>query len=175
MSLDTLYGAGSAAKFAELTNIESIFPKVKATILEAEGVGSVYTETVWKSAKEQVARCCIQFFPTYAEYGCLQVVAADRGKGLYERVLTTNYEWLNGLGVGAMVCQPSSPRSEWLLALGGFVPLTLQGVEWFGTQIGPSSRVAEYIAWANQGKPEASQPVWSKELHAHAVPGEQVY
>lgn len=173
--LDTLYGTGTSAAFAALCNVEALFPKVTAAIVEGEQAdGGIYVEVVWSSSKAQVGRLVLAFYTTHVEYGVLQVAAAARGKGLYEHILLGHSAWLAKQGVKAMVCRPLGPRSEYLLMLGGFAWFEWEDAQWLGTML-PPTRVQEYRAWSEAGKPEAGDPAWHRALREAPVAGEEIY
>ncbi len=174
MSLDALFGTGTAAAFATKLDISTAVPGASVTVSESTEVSkyeSVGVEAVWTLDGEEVAKLMIEAHKHWANYTLLNVQPAFRGKGIYQALILQQPQWWASLGVPALVASPRDPRAEYILALGGFHRQELRGYPRFAA-LTSGDRMEEYAAWLTAGRPEETQPVWHAELAANPVPGE---
>jgi hypothetical protein len=175
MSLDALYGSGTAAAFAARADLSGTFPNVASAVTEATcNDGAVHVEVTWTLKAVQVAACKLDFRARSVTYTSLAVVAALQGKGLYGALILKHPAWMTTLGVLSLRATPATPRSEYLLALGGFHWQTLDGERIFAA-LTAGGRMGEYRAWLAAGQPPASEPAWHAELIANPVGGGSEY
>jgi GNAT superfamily N-acetyltransferase len=105
--LDTLYGAGSSARFAELVTLTTLFPETTTTITEqTQKDSSVHVETTWAVKGVQVALWKLDYYPNYVKGTGLHVAEAFRGKGLYRFLIVHVTPWWESLGLLAHTASP---------------------------------------------------------------------
>jgi GNAT superfamily N-acetyltransferase len=179
MGLDHLYRPGAAVGFAERTDLTALFSGARAQVTESEsGTDLVRVETTWADSSHAdytIAICRIDFRALRAHYLDLIVAPAYAGKGIYRTLILQYQDWYEALGFQILTAAPSSPRAQYLLALGGFHCQEWDGDAWFAMKLGVPDRVAEYAAWLRDGRKSNSEPAWHRELREHEVPGGELY
>jgi GNAT superfamily N-acetyltransferase len=144
-----------------------------ATVTQANEPGFVHVETTWRKGQEEVAICKIDCFANYVIYTCLFVAEPYRGKGIYQRFILNYFRWYQSIGVKTLFATPQNERSEYLLALGGFRWIEIEGREHFAVRDSEESRMEMYLIWLEEGHPEATEPQWHKELRERPIQDEE--
>lgn len=171
MSLSELYGEGADEEFRKAVSMPELFPESTVNITSSTKVNhSVHVETFWSNPEGQFGYSIQDFYPLRVHYTTLRLIETSQNKGFYKAQILKAPLLYHKWGIRAMTAYPHGPHQEWLLALGGFQWQEWLGILWFAVRLDITSRMAEYREWIKAGEPEASEPLWHKELREMPVP-----
>ena len=160
MSLDALFGAGTAAAFAEKVDISALFPGVRATTFEwTNPDGTAGTETKWAAPDGALAALYrLHYAPPTVHCVVLAVEPDFRGKGLLTHLCGSLNHWWPTLGLTRNTMTTRPGDGERMLMLAGFGP---QPDGWWGCPL-PSPRLEEAArkegSWRDALPPPREEP-----------------
>ena len=157
-SLDTFFGAGTAAAFAGAVDLSPLIPGSQATIKTAPTeAGSVHVETSW-SAGKPVGLYRLDYWRDRVHCSLLALNVAYQGIGINQLLMKRLAPWWRSLGLLEHTMDPGE-ESELALRLCGYRDLPDGN---FGALLNGTDPGYEYIAWVSAGESPQQEPIWRR-------------
>ena len=161
MSLDDLYGPGTAAEFSARVDLTAVFPGSKAAITEQDSLhGFVAVEVVWTDARgERIGNYKLEYHREVVACSWLGIEPAYRRRGLNTHLIRSLEPWWPTLGLKAhtMLARQGTAGEQALRAV-GYTELPDGS---FGTPL-PAPRPREFLDWVAAGALPADEPAWRR-------------
>jgi GNAT superfamily N-acetyltransferase len=164
MGLDVLYGAGTAAAFAQRADLSTLLPSCTVQVAESDCEdGSVAVEVIWRDGESErrIGMWRLVFCQGYVECPWVTVEPGYRGQGVLSTLMVACEPWMTSIGLDEMriMVLPGSEGERALMSM-GFGPLPDGG---WGTDL-QGQRGLEYLAWVKGGEVPADEPAWRTAL-----------
>ncbi len=163
MSLDALYGVGTAAALPPACDFA--LSGVACTLVsESDDQNGTNVDLLWKSGAVNVADMRIRCTAQRVHYDTLRIRPAFRGQGAYEALCRRLPAFFRPRGVREFTASPDDygTHSCWLLMLGGFVWDPNRGL--LVCDISAGGRMDQLRDWKNA---VTGEPQWHADLKTH--------